>query len=213
MPVVELKNNFARHSVLWWLTLPFMAILVLPMVFPHGAFGVSSSELNFFASWGRDTSAVTVSADSIFKHAFVDTGIAKYMGNFFSMANGLSLAPRAVQYASNAGQNYDQAFWMMIYRGIWRFYALWPIYIGIFFSMVLPAFVDGLVTRAKKSFNFQFHNPVYFYSSMHTVVLILGLGFFIPLMPVSLNAELLAGFAALLSLSFWVTASNFQTGN
>ncbi len=213
MPVIEVKNNFARHTLLWWFTMPIAATLVLPMVFPHGSFNISKSEMDFFADYGRNIATVTVNADVIFKSAFVNTGIAEYMGKFFSSEGAFNLAPKAVQFAASAGQNYNSAFWMMIYRGIWRFCALWPIYVGIFFSMVLPSFIDGLVTRAKKSFNFQFHNPVYFYSSMHTAVLVLGMGVFIPLLPMDLNSALMAGFSVLLCLSFWVTASNFQTGN
>lgn len=213
MPALEIKNHFARHSLLWWFTLPIAAVLVLPMVFPEGSFHISSSEIQFFSEWGRNVSDVSSAADSIFKTAFIDTKIAKYVSEFFVMPHSVAWHSEAARDAAGATQNFNNAFWMMIYRGIWRCCALWPIYIGIFVSMVLPAFVDGLVTRAKKSFNFRFHNPVYFYSSMHTMVLVLGLGVFIPLMPMNLNALLLAAFAGLLSVAFWVMAANFQTGN
>ncbi|WP_454912732.1 DUF4400 domain-containing protein [Variovorax gossypii] len=213
VPIIEVKNNFARHSLLWWFVLPFAAVLVIPMFFPESTFHIASSELDFFTDWGRNVTEVSATADGIFKAAFIDTKIAKYFSEFFVLPHSVSWHSEAAQKSAAVSQNFNNAFWMMIYRGIWRCCALWPIYIGIFFSMVLPAFVDGLVTRAKKSFNFRFHNPVYFYSSMHTVVLVLGLGVFIPLMPVTLNAFLLSTFAGLLALAFWVTAANFQTGN
>jgi hypothetical protein len=213
MAAIEVKNNFARHGILWWITLPIAAVLVLPMFFSESRFHVAPSELDFFAGWGRDVGAISRMADAIFRAAFVDTRIARYVSEFFVPSNSAPWHSRVAQGAAEISQTYNNALWMMVYRGVWRCCALWPIYLAIVISMVIPAFVDGLVTRAKKSFNFRFHNPVYFYSSMHTAVLVLGLGVFLPILPVDLNGLYVGGFAAMLSLAFWVTAANFQTGS
>ena len=210
--MIEVKNPLARHGVFWMLMMPTMAILALPALLAPSSFSVSAEEVTFFERvLDRDVVTITAVADSWFNALFIQTHIASSVRDFFNggQAGGNELLRRS----GSLSRSYNDALWLMLYRGLWRLAGLWPVVIAIMLSLGLPCLIDGLMVRARKAYNFQFHNPVFFWSASHSLVLILGLGVFLPFLPIALTPAFLAGFTVLLCVGLWVTASNFQTGN
>ena len=98
------------------------------------------------------------------------------------------------------------------YKATWRFFALKSIFLLPLLVLAIPAAVDGFMVRATKKYRFENSNPVFFYSSMHTMVLMFGMFAFLPLAPFSLSAITLLTIIVLLIGGIWLTTSNFQTG-
>ncbi len=213
--MIEVKNQFANHLIFWSLVLPFVAVLVLPAFMASNNFAISEPEIAFFKNvLNQDTEQITATCDSVFNSAFVETKIATAFRDFF--------APRAARngpesglmsLSSNFSRNYNNSLWLMVYRGIWRITGLWPIVLSLFLAIGLPCLVDGLAVRARKSYNFQFHNPVFFWSASHSVIIVIGLGIFLPFLPYALSPVVMVCFFVAFCACLWVTASNFQTGN
>lgn len=212
MPVLEVKNNFVGHTAFWWVVMPIFALLVLPYVLPVQSFMVGDAELLCFSELGRDTDAVTNSTNALFQSMFVSTGVLKAFRTMFIDHAVIPQLQGSATVVANFTQQWNNGFWMMVYRAMWRLIALWPIYLAILLSMVIPAFVDGLAQRAIKKYDYKFHNPVYFFSSLHLIALVLGLCVFVPLLPLPLTAQMVAGSGFMLAAAAWMATANFQTG-
>ena len=209
--MIEVKNQFTKHGIFWWFALPLVATVLLPMAFGEEFFLITQNGVEFFKQLRVDTDATTKSANAWFKAMFIDTKIFSIFNEIF--ANGPAANVNDFNHmASKVTGDWNKGFWNMQFRAIWRLHALWPIYIAGILAIVIPAFFDGLVTRAVKKYNFQVHNPVIFYTSAHFAVLVIGLAYFIPFLPVSLDATYIGGFFILLSVSIWQLAANFQSG-
>ena len=208
--MIEVKNQFAAHGIFWMLTLPLVAIVGLPAVMSASDFIVTPHEVRFFSKvLGRDTVSIEHLADAWYKFLFDDTHIASTLRDFFSPGKG---AASRGAFAS-IGQNYNNGLWLMVYRGLYRISALWPVALAVMLALGVPCLIDGLAVRARKSYNFQFHNPVFFWSAGHLLILVIGLGIFLPFLPIPLTIPVLAGFFAVFCGAIWITAANFQTGN
>jgi hypothetical protein len=210
--MIKVENKFARHSIFWFWSLPIIAILVMPIFFSPAAFKVTPEEMITFANiMDIDADATTLRANAIFSAIFIETGIYAAVNNFFHTQVGNFQMSGQVQ-AQRVNSTYASALWLMFYRGIWRLTALWPAVLSIIVAMGIPSLIDGWAMRAKKSYTFESHNPVYFWSASHTFIMVLGLGFFLPLTPVTLTPIAFLFYSLMLCLTCWVTAANFQTG-
>jgi len=210
----EVKNQFAKHVIFWLLTLPILAILLMPAFIAPHEFTVDTAEKRFFQDvMDIDVRAVSAQADLRFKHLFVDTGAFGYTKSVM-VSGGVSAgkSPSPGSLSSFSG-TYHTALWLMLYRAIWRIQAMWPAAIAIVLAMGIPSLVDGLAVRARKSYTFDFHNPVYFWTASHSLIIVFGIGAVLPLLPMAMTPLVIAAFTALLCTSVWITAANFQTGN
>lgn len=211
--MIEIKNQFANHLIFWAFALPLVGVLSLPAFLPSGDFVISQEEVTFFKDiLIKDTLAITASSDYLFNSLFVKTHIAPSFKEFF--APGISTGENPLgSMANKFSSDYNNALWLMVYRGIWRFTGLWTIVLSVLMTVGIPCLIDGLAVRARKSYNFQFHNPVVFWTASHSMILVVGLGIFLPFLPYALNPVLLLGFCVMFCASVWITAANFQTGN
>jgi Domain of unknown function (DUF4400) len=210
--MIEVNNPLAKHGVFWMFVMPTLALLALPALLSPASFVVSAQEITFFEhTLARNVPGITAAADRWFETLFIQTHIAPAVRDFFN--SGQVGSNDLLRRSGSLSRSYNDALWLMVYRGLWRLAGLWPVVIAIALSLGLPCLIDGLMVRARKSYNFEFHNPVFFWSASHSLVLILGLGVFLPFLPIALTPAFLAGFTVLLCLGLWVTASNFQTGN
>lgn len=210
--MIEVKNQFASHGIFWLLSLPLVALLGLPAVMSASDFIVTPQEVGFFAHvLARDVKSVEHLADVWFNVLFENTHIASTVRDFFNP--GKSSASPLSEKAISIGQNYNNGLWLMVYRGLYRISGLWPVVLAGSLALGVPCLFDGLAVRARKSYNFQFHNPVFFWSAGHLLILVMGLGVLLPFLPITLSMPILAGFFVLFFTAIWVTAANFQTGN
>ncbi|ABM39614.1 DUF4400 domain-containing protein [Polaromonas naphthalenivorans] len=211
--MIEIKNQFANHLIFWSFALPLVGVLGLPALLPSGDFVISDAEVTFFKNvLAKDTGAITASCDALFNSLFVKTHIAPAFKEFFAPALSAGENPLG-SMANKFSSDYNNALWLMVYRGIWRLTGLWTIVLSVLMSLGIPFLIDGLAVRARKSYNFQFHNPVVFWTASHSMILVVGLGIFLPFLPYALNPGLLLGFCVMFCASLWITAANFQTGN
>ena len=210
--MIEVKNQFASHGIFWILSLTFVALIGLPAVMSASTFIVTPEEVGFFAHvLMRDVKSVEHLADAWYRVLFEDTHIAVMVREFFNP--GKTSGSALLAKTASIGQNYNNGLWLMVYRGLYRISGLWPVVLAVLLSLGIPCLVDGLAIRARKSYNFQFHNPVFFWSAGHLLILVIGLGVFLPFLPIALSTPILAGFFALFCMAIWITAANFQTGN
>jgi len=163
---------------------------------------------------GIDVEKRTERTNSFYTSMFITTGILKTTEKFFSgniiPNQGYDLTK--VEEATNFSAKWIRGFWLLIYKCIWRLNMLTSIFFLPTLIVCIPSAVDGFATRARKQYRFERANPVFFYSSMHLAVFIVGLFVYLPLLPISLTTNLLAFFIFSLGAAVWIAASNFQNG-
>jgi len=203
---VGIKNTFASHFVFWTLFLPLLTIIFVPLVVPDQ--NIDQQEVAMVGGFNVDLAPMTESANKTFSALFIESGAmgaseevfaSKFEGEGFLPHNGFAA-------------KWIRGVWLMIYKAIWRFYALLHIFFLPVLFLTVPAAVDGFMIRARKKYRFESYNPVFFYSSTHALTLVLGLFVFLPLAPITLSGNILAGMLVGLAISVWVATSNFQTG-
>lgn len=198
---VSVQNSFGSHFILWSIFLPLLALLFVPLVVPDQT--LTQSEVEMVAGLGVDVAAMTQSVDSRFSSLFVENGLMAKTQQFFGSSKGGVL---------DFADSWIHGVWLMIYKATWRFFALKSIFLLPLLVLGIAAAIDGFAVRATKKYRFENSNPVFFYSSMHTMVLMLGLFAFLPLAPFSLSATALLIIVIALLAGIWLTTSNFQTG-
>lgn len=198
---VNVQNTFGSHFILWSFFLPLMALIFVPLVLPDQT--LAQSEVEMVASLGVDIADMTKKVDHHFAAFFIDSGLMEKTQGFFTGDKGWSL---------DFAGNWVHGVWLMLYKATWRFYALKSIFLLPLLVLVIPAAIDGFMVRSTKKYRFESSNPVFFYSSMHTMVLMFGIFAFLPLAPFSLSATALLAIVILLIGGVWLTTSNFQTG-
>jgi hypothetical protein len=198
---VSVQNSFGRHFILWSIFLPLMVLIFVPLVLPDQTLG--QSEVEMVSALGVDVAEMTQRVDQTFASWFVESGVMGKTQEFFA-GDQKGMFSFAAEWIHGV--------WLMLYKATWRFFALKSIFLLPLLVLAIPAAVDGFMVRATKKYRFENSNPVFFYSSMHTMVLMLGMFAFLPLAPFALSATALVTIIILLVAGIWLTASNFQTG-
>ncbi|KFC72613.1 MULTISPECIES: DUF4400 domain-containing protein [Massilia] len=198
---VSVQNSFGSHFILWSFFLPILALIFVPLVVPDQT--LTQSEVEMVAALGVDVAAMTQTVDQRFASLFVENGFMAKTQQFFGTSKGGIL---------DFSNSWIHGVWLMLYKATWRFFALKSIFLLPLLVLAIPAAVDGFMVRATKKYRFENSNPVFFYSSMHTMVLMFGMFAFLPLAPFSLSAITLLTIIVLLIGGIWLTTSNFQTG-
>jgi hypothetical protein len=198
---VSVQNSFGSHFILWSIFLPLLALIFVPLVVPDQT--LTQSEVEMVATLGVDVAAMTQNVDHRFASLFVDNGLMEKSQEFFGTTKGGIL---------DFSNSWIHGVWLMLYKATWRFFALKSIFLFPLLVVAGAAAVDGFMVRATKKYRFENSNPVFFYSSMHTMVLMFGLFAFLPMAPFSLSAMALLTMVIVLIAGVWLTTSNFQTG-
>lgn len=208
MALLEPKNQFVNHGIFWAISLPLLAVILFPFFYSPTDFIIQQNESDFFRDvLGRDVAEIKTTSQHIFDAIFVNTGVFQIIDDLLNSKS--SIGKNGI---NSFGSIYNNALWLLIYRAIWRFVALVPAILSLIFCIGIPSIMDGLAVRARKSYTFESHNPVYFWTSSHMFIILIGASTFLPLMPMLLSPWLIACFAVLLCISAWTTAANFQTG-
>lgn len=200
---VAVKNTFGRHLILWCLFIPLLTLIFVPLFVPEQT--VSDTEVQMVSSLNIDVNSLTEAANQKFTHLFVDTGMVARTEQFFITPGKAGPQDFAATWMHGV--------WLMLYKALWRFYVLCRIFFLPFVVLAIAAAVDGFTVRARKKYRFETTNPVFFYSSTHLVVGMLGLFTFLPLAPFTFSALVLVGLLLVLSGGIWLSSANFQTGS
>lgn len=209
----NIKNTFMSHLIFWVVFLPVLTIVFLPLL--KFDTNIDPAELQMMVSAGVDTKAVSAKVNAQFTNAFIRTGIMPASEQFFGgKASGTTYKENSLAAsASSFAGDWIRGMWTIIYRAMWRFQSLLSLYIAALVAICVPAMIDGLVIRARKRYHFENSNPVFFYFSYHSAVLVVGLLCYLPLVPIALTPAILAIFLGALGISMWWAASHFQTGS
>lgn len=206
------NNSFGRHFVLWVFFLPFISIIVSPLLMDDS--GISKTEYQMVQSLGVNSAEVTATTNRVFSNWFIKTRVVSWTEELFGEKakredKAKSVFSRA-QVEISTG--YIENFWAMIYKVIWRWRMLLEVLIIPFCILAVAAMVDGVVQRIKKRYTFSNANPVLFYGSTHLVIAIIGMSVFLPVLPFELSKELLGLFLVGATAGIWITSSNLQIG-
>jgi hypothetical protein len=217
----EAKNHFIKH-LLFWMGLLLFFVVLAPALLGKPTYSMSNTEREYFTSIGVDTNQAEKRAFNTFKGLFIDTGIRSTLNKFFKPTVSVdknygsgSVAPSQNQAFGRMGEissKYIDGFWATLYKGLIRIHILWPIMLSVLLCLGIPCLIDGIVARTKKNYNFAYHNPVYFWTSGHSVVIVLGMSILLPFLPFSITMLAVTAFSVILCGSIWLLASNFQTG-
>lgn len=202
----SVKSSFAGHFAFWALFLPLLSIVALPLIEPDQEIKVA--EVDMAHTLNVDVDKVTEATNRVYTSAFINTGVLPATEEFFSG----SLAGIPAAHGALAGK-WIRGVWLQIYKAVWRVHVLFYAFFVPLLVLCVAAAVDGFSVRARKRYRFENHNPIFFYSSMHIVVFILGMFVFLPLAPITLSVGVLAGMLACMALAVWIATSNFQTGS
>ena len=202
-----IQNPFLRHAVWWMLFLPMIALLFTPF-FAH-LHDVEVEEVQMVASLHPHIGEVHQAANDTFTRLFIVSGWMAGTERFFTpSAQGPVTKMPVLRFA----QRWMNGFWRILYKGIWRWYALSQIVLKTAVFICIPAAVDGFMVRSRKQFRFQNYKPLYFESAIHVFILVFGLCCFLPLAPFALSRTVICALLAGLLGASWLAASNFQTG-
>lgn len=210
--MIEVKNQFARHGLFWLWVLPLALFLLVPAMVERESMRVPRQEIQMLYLLGQDAGAVTERADALYQSLFVETRLMESSRKLF-LSEMKQDDPAFFRNLARSTQTYHDNLWNMVYRAVWRLAGLWPILLALMLSVVLPSLVDGLVVRAKKVDVFESHNPVFFWSAGHALVMVVGVFMLLPLLPYPISLTILYGTVALIAAALWVTAANLQTGS
>lgn len=210
--MIEVKNQFARHGMFWFLVLPFFLFLFVPAMVPREEMRVPREEVKMLYLLGQDAAKITAQADEIYQDLFVSTGVVGWSKKLFT-SDVKEDDPKFFRNLAKSTLHYQENVWNMVYRAIWRLVGLWPTFMVLMLSVALPSLIDGLVVRAKKVDVFESHNPVFFWSAGHSLVMVVGVFVLLPLLPYPISINILYGSIGAIAITLWITASNFQTGN
>jgi len=203
----SVKNSHFGHFLFWVFFLPLLSIIAFPLLLPEQ--NIEQAEVEMVRTLNVDTSKLQEKTNATFSHLFIKTGVMGASENFFAPKDQVQGGMLTGGWAAK----WIRGVWLIVYKTIWRIYALWWIFVVPVVALCVPAAIDGLVVRARKKYQFQTSNPVFFYSSAHIATMALGLFFFLPVAPVTLSAYALFGLILAMAASVWVTAANFQTGS
>ena len=198
----SVKNSFGSHTVLWTLFLPLMTLIFVPMIWPHQS--ISQSEIAMVESFNISTATINGTAERMFNSLFVATGIMPASEEIF---RGHSF------FLGEMPQQWIHGVWLMIYKAIWRISVLTYVFFIPLLALCIPAAIDGFCVRARKKYKFESYNPIFFYSSLHTVVFVIGMFVFLPIAPIHLSTNILAALLVGMAAGVWIVTSNFQTGS
>lgn len=203
---IETKSTFLNHLAFIMVTITAFALIFLSAIMSSDSFDVTNPEMKFLTNMGRDTEQVTRLATSAYNVAFESTPANVAIDYVFHKNDRFENEGAGILAGVDWARKYADNFTCMIYRGIWRLIALWPIYLTGIITFCIPAMIDGLVLRAKRKYDFLQSNPAFFYGAMHFVSLTIGLVFLIPIV---IDTTMIAGLLLLVASSFWAVAANF----
>lgn len=203
------ENPFGAKVYFWWILAPILALLFCPLLMPIDSFKIAPSEIDFVSSCRSDVDGITNQASSVFKTAFVDTGLVRWTVSDYQRAEDSGY--RGYAWAGSMMDAYMGRVWRFMYRVIWRWIALWPLYVIGLGGIFVPCVADGIVVRSIKRSEFGLYNPIGFTISGSAAAVFIGWLMFIPFVPWPLGHWIVSGLFLGLGVMTWLTVGNFQS--
>lgn len=204
-------SRIVSHARWWLIALPLLLLIVMPMVPSDDAFRHFPEEEAANARWiGQEVhDKARATATTRFRAWFVDSGVARKSYTMFIKDGGKVI--KAEDGMRAATKKWLDHFWMGVYRALYRWEVAWMWYAGLFF-FALAAAIDGWVVKNVKSTEFGYSNPLNFHLAVHMLIVMIGLAFVIPFLPIPIGVLVWPSIALIFAGTVWLIMSEFQTG-
>jgi hypothetical protein len=200
--------KFGTLFRIYFLLIPLLLWVVAPLFLPASWFLISEGELlnnSQLVGEGRHEQILQAS-HAKFNAYFVDNGIVKKTLDM-TKKRGDSNATMAKTILSK----YVNNFWLQTYKVLYRIELVKFWYVG-FLTVLIAAFVDGMVIRKKKTYAADIANPLAFHIFGHAFFAVIGGLVLLPLLPFTISNLAWPIATAVFCLLTWAVAKNFQTG-
>jgi hypothetical protein len=200
--------KFASFFKIYFFFIPLALWLVAPLFLPTSWFLISEEELhnNSHLVGTLRHEQILQSSHARFNSYFVDNGLVK---------KSLDLTAKGRNSSSTMAKNllskYVNNFWLQTYKVLYRIELVKFWYVG-FITVLIAAFVDGMVIRKRKTYAADIANPLAFHIFGHAFFAVVGSLVLLPLLPFTISNLAWPIVTAAFCFLIWAVAKNFQTG-
>ena len=204
------KTSAGKILALLALFLPVLIMVYLPFFVVSTV--IAPVERRMVTQLGGDIEQVDEKALATFDALFVQTQIVHYSRRLIGgEPNQPLLANKNVRMQHNVRADWINRFWSLVFKAVWRFYALSHMLLPVAICLCLPAVTDGALIGRRKLYQFQGASRVAHFFSVNFFALVLGLFMSIPFWPVDLDLWWIIGMMTCAALSCWFLASNSRS--
>jgi hypothetical protein len=197
------SSRFVRHLKWWFLVLPVLVCVGLPVLPYQSLFEISDVESRSVTHvLGEERAGAAVdTTNALFHRFFIDSGAlqATLRSNTSSDLDDDGMR--------SFSQTWVKQFWMLVYRALYRAVVMHAWLCGMS-VLCAAASIDGTVRRKIRASAAGFASPLSFHLAVHALLLTLGCAVAVLLLPVPLAAQCWTAVAVLLPLLLWVVNSS-----
>lgn len=204
------------QKILIYILLVILETIAVALFFPVDFVfkEVAEEQVSVHDVLGRDLAEdVQRRSDSLFTKAFGDTGIVEASYNMMVPTDSQKQASRGMDKLGNDLWGWVAsrlgAFWAQMYQAIYRF-TLVLTWLPYTLPIVVPATVDGLVTREIKKRTAGYASPVRYHAATHTIILLIFAVPFYAMYPFSVSPWFAPTWTAALAITLAILTSNIQ---
>lgn len=196
------SSRFVRHLKWWFLVLPLLVCVGLPLLPYPSLFQISDVESQSVTRVLGDerANAAVDTTNALFRRFFIETGALQ-------ATIGAGMSDDLDDGMRSFSQAWVKQFWLLVYRALYRAVVMHTWFTGLV-AVCLAATVDGTVRRKIRAAAAGFASPLSFHLAVHALLLTLGSAFAVLLLPVPLVAQCWAAMAVALPLLLWVANSS-----
>lgn len=197
------SSRFVRHLKWWFLVLPVLACVCLPVVPMQSLFEISDAESQSVVHVLGDerAGAAVDETNALFHRLFIETGAVQAT---MRTDEGGDLDDDGVRSFMHT---WVKQFWMLLYRALYRAVVMHAWLAGLV-VLCFAATMDGTVRRKIRAAAAGFASPLSFHLAVHALLLTLGCAVAVLLLPVPIVAQCWAAMAVLLPLLLWIASSS-----
>ena len=204
------KTSPGRILALLALFLPVLLLAFSPFFITSSA--IAPVERRMVTQLGGDLIQVDQKALDTFDALFVKTEIMRHSRSLIGGSpNQPLLTHENLRMQHNVRMGWINSFWWLVFKALWRFYALAHMLLFIAICLCLPAVIDGALISRRKLYQFRSASRIAHFFSVNLLAAVLGLFTSIPFWPVDLNIWWVTGMMACAALCSWFFASNIRS--
>ena len=205
-----MKSRFGKH-LLFWLICPVVLIFSAPAIPEMEMFTVPAAEeaANVAMIGQAEHLAAKQRAAERFNRLFIESGIVKW--SFQHLTSHGKLQVFELARNNLAGEAYLSRLWETVFKALYRI-EIAMYWVTATFIVIIACFVDGLVRRKVKTYEFGYANPVAFHLASHGLLSVMGLFLVVPWVPFALQQWIWPLLVVACGAVTWKAAESFQSG-
>ena len=204
------KTSPGKILALLALFLPVLLMAFLPFFTP--SVSIAPVERRMVVQLGGNLEQIDQKALETFDALFVQSKIMDHSRSFIGgNPNQPLLTYENIRMQHNVRHAWINSFWWILFKALWRFYALSHMLLLIALCLCLPAVIDGALIARRKLYQFRGKSRIAHFFSVNLFSATLGLFISIPFWPIDLNLWWVIGLTVSAALSSWFFASNIRS--